>query len=541
MRLLRTIRAMTTATVHLNDTEKHIRNVLCNYCTTLNRTRKPENPVELRITGGWVRDKLLGKESNDLDVAVNVMTGEEFASGLVQWALEQKIDLGSSSTSLHTIKKNPDKSKHLETCTTKLFSLDVDFVNLRSEQYTNDSRVPIIQCGTAKEDALRRDATLNALFYNLNDQTVEDFTGSGLEDLARGVLRTPLPPKQTFLDDPLRVLRLIRFACRFDFTVDHDALEAMAGHDVADALAHKISRERIGVEMEKILTCDNVSYGIRLISHVGLTGVIFGCGPLHETVASLNDFGSLAEIYSTLPKETARAAHVFEPFFTALAATGGPLADTARSVLQDKTACKLLWLCVVLSPFRDCMVVTNPKKALRLPYAEVVLKEGLRFGKHDCAATATILHHHDGFFASYFALRTVTRSELGLFIRAFGSYFSVAMVYNAFRRFLDTATIGDVLTGIPMPHEDSGVADATALGGVVADYDALLAHIDKEGLENVAELKPLVDGKTIAKYLDRKPGPWMKSVTDEVLEWQLDHPNGTAEECLQYLKGKHTD
>ena len=121
----------------------------------------------------------MGKESNDLDIAINLLSGQDFASKLLEYSQQKGMDLGKNATSLHTIKKNPEKSKHLETCTTKLFGLDIDFVNLRNEQYTEDSRVPVIECGTAEEDALRRDATLNALFYNLNKSEIEDFTGKG--------------------------------------------------------------------------------------------------------------------------------------------------------------------------------------------------------------------------------------------------------------------------------------------------------------------------------------------------------------------------
>jgi tRNA nucleotidyltransferase (CCA-adding enzyme) len=84
--------------------------------------------------------------------------------------------------------------------------------------------------GTAEEDALRRDATINALFYNLQTQQVEDFTSKGLEDLKNGIIRTPLPAFDTFHDDPLRVLRLIRFASRFRFHIEDEAIAAMQ-HD----------------------------------------------------------------------------------------------------------------------------------------------------------------------------------------------------------------------------------------------------------------------------------------------------------------------
>lgn len=100
---------------------------------------------------------------------------------------------------------------------------------------------------------LRRDATINAMFYNINTSSIEDFTGRGRQDLQAKTLRTPLDPYQTFEDDPLRVLRLIRFASRLGYTIDQQALDAMRENEIKDALKRKISRERIGVEMEKAL------------------------------------------------------------------------------------------------------------------------------------------------------------------------------------------------------------------------------------------------------------------------------------------------
>ena len=92
------------------------------------------------------------------------------------------------------IKANCEKSKHLETATIRVEGLMIDLVNLRSEQYTEDSRVPVIEIGTPTQDAFRRDLTINSLFYNINDEQVEDLTGHGLSDLRTGVIRTPLEP-----------------------------------------------------------------------------------------------------------------------------------------------------------------------------------------------------------------------------------------------------------------------------------------------------------------------------------------------------------
>lgn len=161
--------------------------------------------------------------------------------------------LKDAIVSLHKIEANPEKSKHLETVTTKIFGLDIDLVNLRKETYSDDSRNPQMEFGTAEEDAMRRDATINALFYNLNESKVEDFTRRGFQDMRDQVIRTPMEPYQTFKDDPLRVLRLIRFASRLGYRIDEDTENAMKNKDISEALKLKISRERVGTEMTKML------------------------------------------------------------------------------------------------------------------------------------------------------------------------------------------------------------------------------------------------------------------------------------------------
>lgn len=258
----------TDQSIPLNPVEAQLKGLLVDVAEYINKSQEAaevekegknvNEPVILRWAGGWVRDKLLGTESHDIDVAINNMTGEAFALRLRDYcdadpAHREKHSIGPQDVgNLHKIARNPDKSKHLETTTIKLFGLDVDFVNLRKETYTEDSRNPQVEFGTAEEDALRRDATVNALFYNLHTGKVEDFTG-GMMDMDRKLIRTPLEPLQTFMDDPLRVLRLIRFASRLGFTIDEEAKSVMGDERVLEALKLKISRERIGVELEKML------------------------------------------------------------------------------------------------------------------------------------------------------------------------------------------------------------------------------------------------------------------------------------------------
>lgn len=154
--------------------------------SSLSRIHPPairnNSSVTIRIAGGWVRDKLLGVSTKpDIDIAVDTMSGVDFARGFCNWTLRSsglKIDMG-------VIQSNPDKSKHLETAAFNLGKYSFDIVNLRTENYSDSSRIPDVAIGTPREDAFRRDLTINSLFYNVNADEIEDFTGVGLQGLSQ--------------------------------------------------------------------------------------------------------------------------------------------------------------------------------------------------------------------------------------------------------------------------------------------------------------------------------------------------------------------
>jgi len=143
----------------------------------------------------------------DIDIALDKMMGLEFATMLNSFLR----DKGEEELNVGVVGRNPEKSKHLETATMRVGDFWVDFVNLRAESYTGNSRIPdVVDIGTPREDAFRRDLTINSMFFNLNTGTVEDLTGRGMKDLKDGVIMTPLEPRETLEDDPLRVLRSVR-------------------------------------------------------------------------------------------------------------------------------------------------------------------------------------------------------------------------------------------------------------------------------------------------------------------------------------------
>lgn len=221
-----------------------------------------------RVAGGWVRDKLLGNPSFDMDIALENVSGYEFAAGLGRSATGQNV------TEVHVIRGNPDKSKHLETAVVRINGFCVDFVNLRSETYS-ETRIPNVKPGTPEEDAFRRDLTINSLFYNLFTEEIEDYTGRGVRDIENRRLVTPLNPKITLLDDPLRLVRIFRFHSKLGFEVDEEIYRAAEDERVKVALEKKVSNERIYTEIFKIIHYPRGQYGLLEIIKRGYVGPIF--------------------------------------------------------------------------------------------------------------------------------------------------------------------------------------------------------------------------------------------------------------------------
>ena len=254
-RLFAFLKPKMAPSIQLTDKEALLRQLLLDVSSYISSRGEFAKP-ELRFTGGWVRDRLLGSTSNDIDISVNSMTGYRFGMLMKEYLAQAESRAKYDEDivgSLAKIEANPEKSKHLETITTKFLGLDIDLVNLRKETYAEDSRNPAMEFGSPQDDALRRDATVNSLFYNLSTSSIEDFTGRGLKDMESKLIKTPLAPLQTFKDDPLRVLRSIRFASRLGYRIAREDEQAISDETIQEALKLKITRERVGVEIIKML------------------------------------------------------------------------------------------------------------------------------------------------------------------------------------------------------------------------------------------------------------------------------------------------
>ncbi|CAJ1985966.1 tRNA nucleotidyltransferase [Leishmania donovani] len=237
----------------------------------------------LRVAGGWVRDMLLGLHSNDIDIAIEthagtkLVTGEAFAHRVSEYQLAH----GGRGHTVSVIRSNPALSKHIETATVRVHEIPVEFCALRTDVYTNESRIPQVRPAAPVEDAQRRDFTINALFYNLHTGMVEDYT-TGLEDLRLRIIRCPLEPRTTFMDDPLRLLRGVRFVGQLgalNFSLDESITSCM-DDALLQVLQQKVSRERVGKEFVKMMAaahperCIALLHDMHILQHVLLVSVV---------------------------------------------------------------------------------------------------------------------------------------------------------------------------------------------------------------------------------------------------------------------------
>ena len=481
-------------------------------CRATLPSSKAASELELRFTGGWVRDKLLGIQSHDVDVALSSMTGMQFGAALEQFVSKEgakyeqeakELGVSSGLKSLHQIAANPEKSKHLETVTTKIFGLDVDLVNLRKETYSEDSRNPQMEFGTPEEDALRRDATVNALFYNLHTEQIEDFTSHGLDDMAAGIIRTPLEPHQTFMDDPLRVLRLIRFASKLGYTIDHAARSSMADPRIHKALKEKISRERVGVEVLKMINGGNPLMAFQTIWEMDLFATVF-TETRDESIETLRN--SLPDSRPTGPWPPTWP-HAYE-LLTALLDDSSEL---GRTLTRTETDAESLWLMAAYAPL------------LSLTSEKVV--EHARYGIKATNKISKLLEKatwNNGVIVDMINKvakeGTASRSTIGMALRSWGTSWRTQVLYALLAK------------AVTLDTTDGFFEEQI---GLYRKFVETIAHLN---LQDAAIEKPLLNGNEIQEAFQvQKSGPWMKNALDYVSKWQFDHPNGSKDEAQAWL------
>ena len=239
--------------------------------------------LECYAVGGYVRDIFLQRPSQDIDVVV-VGSGIAMAE-----ALGKRLGRGAHVSVF----------KNFGTAQVKYHGMEVEFVGARKESYTHDSRKPVVENGTLEDDQNRRDFTINALAICLNaaryGELVDPFDGIG--DLKERTIRTPLDPDITFSDDPLRMMRCIRFATQLNFYIDDETFEALGRNRERIAI---ISRERIADELNKIILSPTPSKGFIDLDRCGLLELVFPELAALQGVETRNGRGHKDNFYHTL-------------------------------------------------------------------------------------------------------------------------------------------------------------------------------------------------------------------------------------------------
>ncbi|MFP8489821.1 CCA tRNA nucleotidyltransferase [Gracilimonas sp. Q87] len=227
--------------------------------------------------------KIISKAAEELDYPVYVVGGyvrDHYLNRLKEGAMDIDFVTVGSGIKLATLVSNKIKDsslavyKQFGTAQVKTGELELEFVGARKESYRRDSRKPIVEDGTLEDDQLRRDLTINAMSWSLNEDNYGELVDpfGGMEDLQNKNIKTPIDPHQTFSDDPLRMMRAIRFASQLNFRIEEETFNAIT--EMASRI-NIISKERIIDELNKIILSDNPSLGFTMLFKTGLLKEFF--------------------------------------------------------------------------------------------------------------------------------------------------------------------------------------------------------------------------------------------------------------------------
>lgn len=476
--------------------------------------------LQVRVAGGWVRDKILGMNSHDVDVALDSCTGEEFANCLktyMQSFENEKVG------KIGVIAANPDQSKHLETATMKVCGIEVDFSNLRHEAYADDSRIPEIVIGTPVEDSYRRDLTMNALYYNVHTNQVEDWTRRGLKDLLdTKLVTTPLEPYHTFRDDPLRVLRAIRFAVRYDMKLSEDLREACMSTVIHQELQRKVSRERVGKELEGMLSGKHAKpvKALQMICELNLASSIF-CLPPEDTISGrihsrlIQPCGCTSEEFSELQaqawEESRECINILPSVLQAL------LEYNSSSMTTFDP--RLTYLAATILPFGN-LEYEEKKKSKKV--VEFMIREGIKFKNKDVIGITTVFEHCEKMAELLHIEPEVSKAvrlQAGLLLR------------DTKDMWVTTLVLATITLIRQQQHEQFGT-DSTWYKRAKKWYSFITIDLNLDGCW---KLKPILDGKEMIELLDIPRGPLVGIYAKEQTDWILMNPQGTAEECREHL------
>jgi tRNA nucleotidyltransferase/poly(A) polymerase len=407
-----------------------------------------------------------------------------------------------------------------------MFQREIDFVNLRSETYAEGSRIPSTKNGTAIQDAYRRDLTINSLFFNINENRVEDFTGRGMDDLRKGLIDTPLNAKDTFLDDPLRVLRAIRFAARLNFRLSDEVKEAASDEEVKLQLGRKISRERVGKEVDLMISGERPADAMSYIRDLGLFHTVFALpGNCDPPVSDDCDRRCVSHIESAWSLATSVRA-------------------CSCPMLLDDEQEKLYLYSALFFPLRK-MFCLNAKSKKKIAVTGYIIKESLKLPAY-VAESVLKVHAASGKFADLVLLFESNVASGAIREEVEDVHHDIPM--DAWKRVYAGFVLNEIkdLWRVALAISIICYPEAENAGGTLSEQQDEL-HRRKEqymrversitdlGLDEVWKLKPLVDGKIIMRIMQKSGGALIGEWKKRLFKWQLAHPEGSMDDCIDWL------
>lgn len=476
--------------------------------------------VQAFIVGGLIRDRLVGLPSHDLDIMVYPIKAEDFAR-LITKHLNIKDP--------HIIKENPEKSRYISTSKiylpTNYGIQEIDIAQARQDVYKGDSRIPSTEPATPEQDMSRRDFTVNAIAFDIKNNKIVDFTGKGIQDLITGTIRTPQDPLKTFSDDPLRIFRAIVYAAKLNAKIDPETYKAMLDPSLREEIKLKISRDRIGQELLKILKNPNPEYALKLLKDTGLMENI-----ITEALKGSKYEGKLAEL------------------------------DMSQNNPHHKLT---LWehSMQTIKNILDKYPETEPEKRVIMILSALMHDLGKLYketwGESKSHPGSRSFHGHEKI--------SKEMSELILrYIKIEGDYLNVIPklvefhmrphIYTeqkeggmrSLRKFLRNVSEQSLnwLDVFNLAISDALAKDINIDPNIVQEYQNLEKRLQEALISlsptpNKPELKPILNGNEIMTILNIKPGPQMKEIMEFVRELKDENPNITKEEATIKLKNQY--
>ena len=433
------------------------------------------------LVGGAVRDHLLGQDIKDIDLCVNVSEG---GLAFAKWICNE-FDCFVPNSNPVVFPTYGTAKFNLRTIH-DLSHIEIECVQTRKEQYHSDSRKPETVFGTIQEDAKRRDLTINALYVNLSNDEIIDPTGLGFEDMRKEIIRTPSDPNIVFNDDPLRMLRVIRFATRLGWGIDKDTWLGIVTNVSRLSI---VSQERITDELTKIMLCHKPSIGLRRLLHSGLLKVVLP--EIHKLIGVTQGIQHFGDVFE----------HTLS------------VVDKTRNIANHRWA----------ALFHD----------VGKPYTKALKNGQTTFLNHDnfgFTITDAVLKRMKFSTENIRQITSAVKQHM-----RFKSSKNTCPSNKSLRKFIAENEMKDLAIVLDVIHADN-TSHATEWC-MPKQIPLIIDKLNELYVKNKEpECKPPINGKDIMEHFNLKAGPKIGELMDAAKELCLEDPYVTKEQCLKHLE-----